>query len=198
MKILQVQQDREDVVTFYVYIYRDPSRNDEPIYVGKGHGKRALSHLKRKDRHPFVQRLQKLAENSVVPTVEIIDAIDEDHAYFLEECLVQIIGRKNIGTGPLLNLSDGGRGISKGTVRTAETRSKISQAQIGKTLSPEHRANIGRGLLGKPQSQQKSERISSSKKGVKNSAEHNANLSAALRGKPWTAARRAAQEAKKK
>lgn len=186
------------MTTFYTYIYRDPSRNDEAIYVGKGHGGRAKSHLSRKDQHPFTQRLNKMKREGVVPSIEIIEALDEDHAYFLEECLVSIIGRKDKGLGPLLNISEGGKGISKGAIRSTETRAKISEAQIGKKLTEEHKANIGRGMRGKPQSEGKSRKISASKKGVKNSAEHNANLSVALKGKPWTAARRAAQEARKK
>jgi len=180
-------------VNFYVYIYRDPSR-DEPIYVGKGHGRRARSHLSRKDNHPFVQRLHKMVREGIEPTIEIIDALDEDHAYFLESCLVDIIGRKDLGKGPLLNISDGGRGPSKGAIRTAETRAKISAVQVGKTRTLEHRQNIGRGMLGKEQSPEKGRKISASKSGIKNSAEHNANISAAIKGKPWTAARRAAHD----
>jgi hypothetical protein len=114
----------------------------------------------------------------------------------MEDCLVEIIGRKDKGTGPLLNISNGGRGISKGTIRSAETRARISKAQIGKTLSPEHRAKIGKSLLGKPQSPEKGRKISESKSGVRNSPEHNQRVSAAIKGKPWSAARRGAHEAK--
>lgn len=51
---------------FYTYLYIDPSRN-EPIYVGMGQKKRVWYHPKRKDIHPFVQRLQKMAREGVQP-----------------------------------------------------------------------------------------------------------------------------------
>jgi len=97
---------------FYTYIYYDPSRENEPIYVGKGNKNRAYQHLKRIDRHPFVQRLQSMQKNNVKPVIKIINALDESHAFLLEECLIDILGRKDLGKGTLLNLTDGGEGPS--------------------------------------------------------------------------------------
>ncbi len=97
---------------FYAYIYRDPSRNNESIYAGKGKNGRAWSHLKSKKKHPFIQRLQFMKKNNIEPSIEIIDALDESHAFFMEECLIEIIGRKDLGKGTLLNLTDGGEGVS--------------------------------------------------------------------------------------
>lgn len=118
------------MLLFYTYVYRDP-RNDEPFYVGKGKNKRALYHVDRSDQHPLTRRLAKLKKAGVAPVIEIIPAIDENHAYFLEECLVEIFGRRNIGTGTLWNLTDGGRGV-RGLVTTNETRRTLSEAAIGK------------------------------------------------------------------
>lgn len=101
-----------DSIKFYTYIYRDPSRNNEPIYVGKGSRRRAYSHLKKSNRHPFIQRLQKMKNNNISPTIEIINALDESHSFFLEECLIEIYGRKDLGKGTLLNLTNGGEGVS--------------------------------------------------------------------------------------
>lgn len=180
---------------FYTYIYRDPSRNNEPIYVGKGHGRRSHCHLTRKDRHPFVQRLQKMAKDGIAPTIEVIPALNEEHAYFLEECLVPIFGRKDKGTGTLLNISDGGRGISKGTIRSPETRAKISAAQIGKKLSPEHRANIAKGGTGWRHTEESKRAISEKNTGKQRTDAQRATISAGLRGKPWTPAQHAARAA---
>lgn len=114
---------------FYAYIYRDPSRANEPIYIGKGSGRRAWAHLKPiKRRHPFTQRLNKMIRENVQPDIEVIDAIDEDHAFFLEKCLIAVIGRKDLGKGPLLNRTDGGEGDS-GKIISDETRRKMSEAQ---------------------------------------------------------------------
>jgi hypothetical protein len=177
---------------FYAYVYRDPSRNSEPFYVGKGSRVRALGHHRRTDRHPFVQRLQKMLREEVQPDIELIKAIDEEHAYFLEKCLVEIFGRKDLGKGTLLNLSDGGRGPIGKRLSDA-TKQRLSEVQRGKKLTPEHRQKIGASMIGKVQSIEKGQKISASKKGKRNSAAHNAALSAAIKGKPWSEARRAAQ-----
>ena len=116
---------------FYTYIYRDPSRNNEPIYVGKGCAKRAWSHLSSSKKHPFIQRLQYMKKNSVVPSIEIIDALDESHSIFLEECLIEIIGRKDLKKGTLLNLTDGGEGVS-GYEHDEFTRLKIKKSKAGR------------------------------------------------------------------
>ena len=66
---------------YYTYIYYDPSRNKEPIYVGKGKNRRARDHLRRADHHPFIQRLQFMKKSGVAPIIEIIYALDEKHAF---------------------------------------------------------------------------------------------------------------------
>lgn len=138
---------------FYTYVFRDPSRNNEPIYVGKGQGSRAKRHLSRRDRHPFTQRLQKMAKEGVVPDIEIISAFDEEHALFMEECLISLFGRKDLGKGSLLNLADGGQKAHnlgpetlqymsaklKGRTRTLETCERMSKNH---NYSAEARANI--------------------------------------------------------
>lgn len=192
---------------FYAYIYRDPSRNSEPIYVGKGHGRRALQHLARKDVHPFTQRLQKMKREDVEPIIEIINAIDEAHAYFLEECLVTIFGRKDLKRGSLLNITEGGRGSKKGRILSAESRQRISAVQKGRKLPEEHKAKIGLSMIGKPQSPEKCRKISETKQRLRAEREalgieatkwsQAAKDRAGAKGKPWSEARRAAQEARK-
>lgn len=119
---------------FYIYIYRDPSRDNEPIYVGKGRGKRAWRHLNRKGRHPFIQRLQFMFKLGIKPDIEIIYALDEGHAFFMEECCISVIGRKDLGKGPLLNLTNGGEGVSN---PSDVTREKIGAANRGIKRTPE-------------------------------------------------------------
>ena len=95
---------------FYTYIYYDPSRDNEPFYIGKGTNDRAWSHKHRTDIHPFVQRLQFMKKNSIIPVIGLYAGIDEEFAFLLEEELIQKFGRKDLGLGPLLNLTDGGGG----------------------------------------------------------------------------------------
>jgi hypothetical protein len=94
---------------YYTYIYYDPLRNNEPIYVGKGTKDRAWSHLTRKDEHAFTERLAVLEYRQAKPIIGIYGGLTEDEAYSLEERLVTEIGRINIGTGSLLNKIPGGR-----------------------------------------------------------------------------------------
>lgn len=161
-------------MTHYVYLYRDPSRANEPIYVGKGKGRRAWSHLKRTDMHPLVQRLQLMERNGVEPTITMLaDRLDEELAYLVEVEAISKFGRKSVGAGPLLNLSEGGEGNStgnggalKGRTQTAEhiakrvvsLRGRVkSEAEIAKLRAwkrpPELGAKIAARFAGKPQQQ---------------------------------------------
>src|ERR1035437_7856576 len=118
---------------FYTYIYYDPSRNNEPIYVGKGKDQRAWDHintLHRKKKHPLKHRLLFMRSIGVSPMIGIYAGFDEEFALFLEEELIQKFGRKDLGLGTLLNLTDGGEGHS-GCIRSAATRAKISKNAVG-------------------------------------------------------------------
>lgn len=115
---------------YYIYIYFDPTKDLEPFYVGKGKGNRSSSHLTREDHHPFTYRLRKLASRGVEPIIERFENLDEESAYELERSLVGEIGRKDLGKGPLLNLTDGGRSggyvLSK---KQIEARRKAAKAK---------------------------------------------------------------------
>jgi len=111
---------------FYTYIYKDPSRNNEIIYVGKGNGRRAYVHLKRKDKHPMTQRIQYMKKNGVEPIIEFLcKNVDEEFALFCEEEAISHYGRKDLYRGPLLNLTNGGE---------SETGRKLSQTQLEKRI----------------------------------------------------------------
>lgn len=168
---------------FYTYVYYDKSRNNEPFYVGKGCGNRAYSHLKRTDKHPFTQRLQYMKKNGVEPVIGIYGGLDEEFALFLEQEIISHLGRKDLGTGPLLNLTDGGDGMN---VPSADVREKMSTAKKGKSLSAEHRAKIAAALKGKTYASMSDEgraNLSAAKKGKPLSAEHIAKVAAANKGK---------------
>jgi hypothetical protein len=114
--------------TFYTYLYRDPSRNNEPIYVGKGKERRAWVHLRRTDKHPFTQRLQKMKRNGIKPVIEFLcKDVDEELSFLCEEEAISLYGRKDLGKGPLLNLSDGGDGPA-GYKPSVEHCAKVASA----------------------------------------------------------------------
>lgn len=111
---------------FYVYAYlrEHDSRTAKagtPYYIGKGCKKRAWG-----QHHGYVK----------VPTnpncIQIIRAdLDRYEANDLEIRLIRYHGRKHIGTGILINLTNGGEG-TYGVVRSEETRKRISEARKGR------------------------------------------------------------------
>lgn len=173
--------------TFYAYVLRDP-RCTTPFYVGKGTGRRAHLHLEGGGHSSLVARkVNKLRREGVEPSVEIIEALDEDHAFFLESCLIEVLGRRNLKTGPLLNLTNGGEGMS-GYVQSAETRAKRASKLIGRYCSEETRKKMSASL--KNPSEQTRAKQSAAKKGVSLSKEHCAKLSESKKGRAVSAEHR--------
>jgi len=123
---------------YYTYLYLDPSKNDEIFYIGKGTGNRANRHLKRKDRHPFVQRLQKMLNEGIQPIITKIECSAEKAAFDLEMGLIRLIGRKDKNEGLLLNLTNGGEGPS-GYHHSETTKIKIGNIARGRECSKETR-----------------------------------------------------------
>jgi hypothetical protein len=122
-------------MNFYSYLYRDPITNI-PRYAGKGQEKRAWCHLKKRcDNKTLKGWLKNLKEQNLQPIIEVIPALDEDHALFLEECFIKIFGRIDKGTGTLFNHTDGGEGVS-GYRHTLESKEKIRKTSIDRKYPP--------------------------------------------------------------
>jgi hypothetical protein len=102
---------------FYVYEYSNKSTG-APFYIGKGKEYRITSHLhearKTDTINPKLQMIRKLGFKKGVNIRIIKDHLEESDALALEAKLIQEIGRIDLGTGPLLNQSSGGEGISGG------------------------------------------------------------------------------------
>lgn len=174
---------------FYVYIYYDPSRNNEPFYVGKGKDARAWDHFYRKGKHPFIQRLQFLKKNKIKPIIGFYGGLDEEFALFLEMELIQKFGRRDLGKGPLLNLSDGGEGNS-GWICSGEVKQKISETKkggipwnFGIPHKETTKEKIRTANTGKTQSQETRNKRSTSLTGKSKTIEHNNRVSESKLGK---------------
>lgn len=135
--------------------------------------------------------------------IVIYPATSEREAFETEVIFIWYYGRKDIGTGCLRNLTDGGEGGIQGIKPSEETRQKMREARIGKRLSPKTCLRISRAVTGKKRSQETIMRMRESHKGTglgnRNAAgpqtlEARRRRSDSLKGKPWTAARRAAEE----
>jgi hypothetical protein len=102
---------------FYVYAYL--RKNGTPYYIGKGKNKRAWT----KHTFPIPQ------DHSRIVILE--KNLTEIGALALERRMIRWYGRKDLGTGILINLTDGGESPI-GRVCSDEEKQKISLANKGK------------------------------------------------------------------
>ena len=114
---------------FYIYVYLDPRKKGlftygkydfkfEPFYVGKGKDLRLYDHLKESNRNLEVGN--KLKINKIIKIkrelnkepiiIKSFEFLTNEEAIFYEICMIKEIGRINLKTGPLTNLTDGGDG----------------------------------------------------------------------------------------
>ena len=102
---------------YYVYIYWNPITK-EPFYIGYGHNNRRFDHLKaaRKCLNPVQGELKlniirQLLRQNLEPTISIVGScLSKIEAAVMEIFLIEMIGRRDLHTGPLANLTDGGDG----------------------------------------------------------------------------------------
>jgi hypothetical protein len=101
------------MTTFYTYVLKDP-RSLEPIYVGKGCGRRMYTHWEemlkgRPAYNPKLRaKLRSICRDGYQPIYEIALTSTNEYECFAFECdLIEFYGREN-----LCNLTDGGEGIS--------------------------------------------------------------------------------------
>ena len=115
---------------FYVYAYireKDSitAKAGTPYYIGKGSRNRAWNNHKRKNN------VNLLPQNSSL--IIILESnLTEIGAFAIERRLIRWFGRKDIGTGILNNLTDGGEGISgRKYTHTEKTKRKLSVSKLG-------------------------------------------------------------------
>ena len=127
---------------FYVYVYLDPrpGKGLQPIYVGKGTVDldRASDHWERKCVNKFFQRvLDKIRAAGLVPQITIAAYMeDEEEAFSMERDLIARYGRRDLRTGSLCNLTDGGQGTA-GRKWTDEQRQRFFSS-----LTPEWKSIV--------------------------------------------------------
>ena len=116
---------------FYVYIFLDPRKPGkfyygghyfefQPYYVGKGKDNRHKCHIKDSQLNskinPYKQNkmraIMKLGYDPLDYLIVLWDDLEEKQAMMREMDLIKQIGRFDLKTGPLTNLTDGGEGMS--------------------------------------------------------------------------------------
>ena len=156
---------------YYTYAYL--REDGTPYYIGKGKGNRAY-------RSDMRKGCGKPKDKSRILILKRFE--NEEDAFKHEIYMIAVLGRKDLGTGILRNLTNGGEGVSGSTWENSEEFSqKTSERFLGVPKTLEHRRKISKALKGKKQS-----------------AEHNLAISRGKKGKPWSQARRDAQKLRTK
>ena len=153
-------------------------RNDtnEVFYVGMGVDKgRAFDKF---NRNKYWYNIV----NKTGYTVNIVyEDIEHDEAKKIEILLIEKYGRKDLGLGNLVNMTDGGEG-ALGLICSEETRQKISEGNKGKTFSEESKQKISEALKGNTLSEETRQKLSEALKGRTFSEESKQKMSEAMKG----------------
>ena len=186
-------------MVFYVYVFLREDRYT-PYYVGKGKDYRCTERTGRLIKPPRDKsRIVKIKEN-----------LTEEDAFELERTLIKFWGRKDLGTGVLLNRTDGGEGPA-GKVLSEETKNKIRgyrhteeakekmrdrvydeeyrercrQRRLGTTLSEETKKKISISSTGRRHTEETKLKCSLTNKGRKHGEEFREKCRERQTGKKW-------------
>jgi hypothetical protein len=137
--------DRKNLGDRRFYTYAWLRESGTPYYIGRGTKRRAW-----RTGSPSKDRVLIL----------------KDHLTFEESVkheiyMIFVLGRKDLGTGILRNLTDGGDGsLGRVWTPTEETRRKISEALKGRPKSKEHLEAVSAALVGRSFSEEHRENLS--------------------------------------
>ena len=143
------------MTTFYTYAYL--REGGTPYYIGKGSGGRCY----RKGGRPCG------IPSDPSRIIFLKRGLTEGEAFLHESYMIYVFGRKDLGTGILLNKTNGGEGPS-GRIVSVETKIKISKSRSGKgkfgrICTPETRMKLRESNKGKKRSEETRRKIKESK-----------------------------------
>jgi hypothetical protein len=137
---------------YYVYIYLDSRKpgkykygeiefDHEPFYVGKGSGNRIYTGINGSKNNTYKKRKirKMLINDGCLPiAIKLEENLTEANAFVNEIKYIKLIGRFDLGLGPLCNLTNGGEGTTCITPEWRKILSKtIIQFDINKNILAE-------------------------------------------------------------
>jgi len=143
---------------WYVYRHVRLDKN-EPFYIGIGNKKNyARAYENKPDRRNVVWR--KIFNKTNIEIEIIIEGLTKHQASKKEQEFIMLYGRRDLGTGILCNMTDGGDGIWN-CKRSEETKEKLRQSKLGdknpnfgKSPSEETRLKRSKSLTGQKRSEE--------------------------------------------
>lgn len=161
---------------YMAYVYKH-IRKDNNIVFYIGIGKTINRAYSTKGRNNFWENIVK--ETDYI--VEIIESgITWETAIEKEKFWISEIGRYDLGKGTLVNLTDGGEGISG---HSDELKKVLREHRIGKKLPELQKLKISQSLKGKKKPKTHGKNVSKSLKGRKLSEEHKKNIGKSIKNK---------------
>lgn len=144
------------------YLYRHLKPSGEVFYIGIGQTKKFKRAYDKINRTKFWKDTTKKYTNYEVQV--LATGLTEEEVNELEVILISWYGRKNLGLGTLVNLTDGGGGTSGhkhteewkkerseamlGKAKSIESREKLSLARKNMIFTEEHRSNLSKSRVG--------------------------------------------------
>lgn len=122
---------------YYTYAYL--REDGTPYYIGKGKSNRINNVLHNINLPP--------EERRIFLKTNLTDEEARKHEIYM----IAVLGRKDLGTGILRNMTDGGEGCA-GRVLSEETKKKLSEAHKGRKKSAAHRKKLSEAKIGKKKS----------------------------------------------
>jgi hypothetical protein len=136
-----------------------------------------MSNLSKDNNKHKVNTINKILRSGTTPViVKLAENLTEQLAFLYEISYIFLIGRKDLGKGPLCNLTNGGEGTS-GNILSEDTKHKISNtiSTLGRwkgdnnpSKSEEHKKYMSNILKDRTFSDETKRRMSISSHGSKN------------------------------
>ena len=146
----------------------------EPFYVGKGSKNRVVKHFK--ENRKFCANEMKWSKIKAIQNtlhedpfyIMLEDGMKEEAALAMEIVVIDGIGRKNIGMGPLLNMEAGGANPPKFNDFDEDKKERIRQKFREKKQSPETRQKRADSNRGKKRTNEFRQQLSAMRMGSGN------------------------------